>query len=94
MGAEEDVIMPKSNNNNDEDNDDDKDESPKKRKVLQHPTDMRIVKNSEIDLSKEEEKKGKTKVNELIKIDLTSNNKDSKLESSTETDDENKAAKD
>eukprot|EP00957_Ditylum_brightwellii_P070698 5372748-Ditylum_brightwellii.AAC.1 len=55
---------------------------------------MRIDTNSEIDLSKEEEKKDKPEVNELIEIDLTSNDTDSKSESSKETDDEKKAAED
>eukprot|EP00957_Ditylum_brightwellii_P189956 14461359-Ditylum_brightwellii.AAC.1 len=41
-GAKEDVVTPKNNNDNDEDNDDDEDESPKKCKVLQPPTNMRI----------------------------------------------------
>eukprot|EP00957_Ditylum_brightwellii_P096405 7341537-Ditylum_brightwellii.AAC.1 len=41
-GAKEDVITSKNNDEEDDDNDDNNDESPKKHKVLQPPTDMRI----------------------------------------------------
>eukprot|EP00957_Ditylum_brightwellii_P171963 13092652-Ditylum_brightwellii.AAC.1 len=51
---------------------------------------MRIVNNSETDYHKEEEMKGKTEANKLIEIYLSSNEKDSKLESPTEADEENK----